>query len=181
MASTATAIDVMIEIPTGSRNKYEYDHENHVIRLDRRLSTATAYPADYGFVPDTLSKDGDPLDALVLVADPTFPGCVVRARIIGVFFMRDEAGPDAKLLTVLEHDPQWDNAHDIGDLPKHLLNEIEHFFSIYKDLEPEKHTEVIGFEGRAAALAELESCREAFLAHAGEHVGKDRRARRRTP
>jgi inorganic pyrophosphatase len=177
MASSTTAIDVMIEIPTGSRNKYEYDHENHVIRLDRRLFTATAYPADYGFVPDTLSKD--PLDALVLVADPTFPGCMVRARIIGVFFMRDEAGPDAKLLTVLEHDPQWDNAHDIGDLPKHLLNEIEHFFSIYKDLEPEKHTEVIGFEGREAALAELQSCREAFVAHAGEHVGKDRRSARR--
>jgi len=89
MAPATTAIDVMIEIPTGSRNKYEYDHENHVIRLDRRLFTATAYPADYGFVPDTLSKDGDPLDALVLVADPTFPGCVVRARILGVFFMRD--------------------------------------------------------------------------------------------
>jgi inorganic pyrophosphatase len=166
MAPATTAIDVMIEIPTGSRNKYEYDHENHVIRLDRRLFTATAYPADYGFVPDTLSKDGDPLDALVLVADPTFPGCVVRARILGVFFMRDEAGLDAKLLTVLEHDPQWDLAEDIGDLPRHLLNEIEHFFSIYKDLEPEKHTEVMGFEGRDAALRELEACREAFRAHA---------------
>jgi inorganic pyrophosphatase len=113
-------------------------------------------------VPDTLSKDGDPLDALVLVADPTFPGCVVRARILGVFFMRDEAGLDAKLLTVLEHDPQWDQADDIGDLPTHLLNEIEHFFSIYKDLEPEKSTEVMGFEGRAAALKELDGCRVAF-------------------
>jgi inorganic pyrophosphatase len=160
--SSTTAVDIVIEIPTGSRNKYEYDHENHVIRLDRRLFTATTYPADYGFVPDTLSKDGDPLDALVLVADPTFPGCVVRARILGVFFMRDEAGLDAKLLTVLEHDPQWDNANDIGDLPTHLLNEIEHFFSIYKDLEPEKHTEVMGFEDRAAALKELDACREAF-------------------
>jgi inorganic pyrophosphatase len=165
-------IDVMIEIPTGSRNKYEYDHENHVIRLDRRLFTATTYPADYGFVPDTLSNDGDPLDALVLVADPTFPGCMVRARILGVFFMRDEAGLDAKLVTVLEHDPQWDNANDIDDLPKHLLNEIEHFFSIYKDLEPEKHTEVRGFEGRDAAMSELASCREAWRTL----VRKDRRA-----
>jgi inorganic pyrophosphatase len=162
--SSTTAVDVVIEIPTGSRNKYEYDHENHVIRLDRRLFTATTYPADYGFVPDTLSKDGDPLDALVLVADPTFPGCVVRARILGVFLMRDEAGLDAKLLTVLEHDPQWDGAEDIGDLPKHLLNEIEHFFSIYKDLEPEKHTEVMGFDDRAGALRELAACREAFEA-----------------
>lgn len=168
----STVIDVMIEIPTGSRNKYEYDHENHVIRLDRRLFTATTYPADYGFVPDTLSNDGDPLDALVLVADPTFPGCMVRARILGVFFMRDEAGLDAKLMTVLEHDPQWDNANDITDLPKHLLNEIEHFFSIYKDLEPEKHTEVQGFEGREAAMKELESCRAAWRSL----VRKDRRA-----
>jgi inorganic pyrophosphatase len=162
--ASTTAIDVVIEIPTGSRNKYEYDHENHVIRLDRRLFTATTYPADYGFVPDTLSKDGDPLDALVLVADPTFPGCVVRARVLGVFFMRDEAGLDAKLLTVLEHDPQWDGANDIADLPQHLLNEIEHFFSIYKDLEPEKHTEVMGFADKSAALKELEACLEAFAA-----------------
>jgi inorganic pyrophosphatase len=161
-------VDVMIEIPTGSRNKYEYDHEAHVIRLDRRLFTATAYPADYGFVPQTLSDDGDPLDALVLVADPTFPGCMVRARIIGVFFMRDEAGLDAKLLTVLEHDPQWDTAHDIEDLPPHLLNEIEHFFSIYKDLEPGKSTDVRGFENREAALKELEASRQAYRAHAGE-------------
>jgi inorganic pyrophosphatase len=163
MSGSKTAdVDVFIEIPTGCRNKYEYDHQSHVIRLDRRLFTATSYPADYGFVPDTLSNDGDPLDALVLVADPTFPGCVVRARILGVFYMRDEAGSDAKLITVLEHDPQWDDAHDIGDVRPHLLNEIEHFFSIYKDLEPEKSVEVMGFEDRASALRELESCRAAY-------------------
>ncbi|HWE66568.1 MAG TPA: inorganic diphosphatase [Acidimicrobiales bacterium] len=166
MSETTADIDVFIEIPTGCRNKYEYDHESHVIRLDRRLFTATSYPADYGFVPDTLSDDGDPLDALVLVADPTFPGCVVRARILGVFFMRDEAGLDAKLITVLEHDPQWDDARDIGDVRPHLLNEIEHFFSIYKDLEPGKSTDVRGFENRAAALAELESSRAAYAASA---------------
>jgi len=163
-----TVIDVFIEIPTGSRNKYEYDHEDHVIRLDRRLFTATAYPADYGFVPDTLSDDGDPLDALVLVADPTFPGCVVRARVLGVFFMRDEAGLDAKLICVLEHDPQWDDAHDIEDIRPHLLNEIEHFFSIYKDLEPGKSTDTRGFEGREAALKELAESQEAFRQAAGE-------------
>jgi inorganic pyrophosphatase len=158
----SSGIDVVIEFPTGRRDKYEYDHEHHVIRLDRRLFTATTYPADYGFVPDTLSDDGDPLDALVLVTDPTFPGCVVRVRILGVFFMRDEAGLDAKLITVLVHDPQWDQATDIADIPRHLLNEIGHFFSIYKDLEPEKHTEVMGFDDRVAALRELEACREAF-------------------
>jgi inorganic pyrophosphatase len=162
-------IDVVIEIPTGSRNKYEYDHEAHVIRLDRRLFTATTYPADYGFVDHTLSNDGDPLDALVLVTDPTFPGCVVRVRILGVFFMRDEAGTDAKLICVLEHDPQWDGATDIHDVPTHLRNEIEHFFSIYKDLEPEKHSEVLGFEGREKALAELAASREAYRVHNEAH------------
>ncbi len=158
------AIDVVIEIPTGSRNKYEYDHEKHVIRLDRRLFTATTYPADYGFVPDTLAGDGDPLDALVLVADPTFPGCVVRARILGMFSMCDEKGVDAKLICVLEHDPQWDGAHDIDDVPEHLRNEIAHFFSIYKDLEPEKSVEVQGFAVRAKALEELEHCQIAYRA-----------------
>jgi inorganic pyrophosphatase len=154
-------VEVMIEIPTGSRNKYEYDHDQHVIRLDRRLFTATTYPADYGFVPDTLAGDGDPLDVLVLVADPTFPGCMLRVRILGMFSMRDEKGVDAKLICVLAHDPQWDNARDIDDVPEHLRNEIAHFFSIYKDLEPEKSVEVQGFADRAAALAELDSCRAA--------------------
>jgi inorganic pyrophosphatase len=163
---SSEAIDVVIEIPTGSRNKYEYDHEKHVIRLDRRLFTATTYPADYGFVPDTLAGDGDPLDVLVLVTDPTFPGCLVRVRILGVFFMRDEAGIDAKLISVLAHDPQWDEAVDIEDVPSHLRNEIAHFFSIYKDLEPGKSVSVEGFDNREAGLRELESCREAYRATA---------------
>ncbi len=163
-ADSDEAIDVVIEIPTGSRNKYEYDHVQHVIRLDRRLFTATTYPADYGFVPETLAGDGDPLDALALVADPTFPGCVVRVRILGMFSMRDEKGVDAKLICVLEHDPQWDGAKDIGDVPEHLRNEIAHFFSIYKDLEPEKSTEVQGFadrggrSGRAGVLPDRLPC-----------------------
>ena len=164
MSGSDRAIDVVIEIPTGSRNKYEYDHETHMIRLDRRLFTATTYPADYGFVPDTLAGDGDPLDVLVLVADPTFPGCMVRVRILGMFSMRDEKGVDAKLIAVLEHDPQWDEARDIEDVPLHLRNEIAHFFSIYNDLEPEKSTEVQGFSGREDALAELETARHAHRA-----------------
>src|ERR1700728_2085581 len=164
MSDTPAVVDVLVKIPTGSRNKYEYDHENHVIRLDRRLFTATTYPADYGFVPDTLAGDGDPLDVLVLVADPTFPGCVVRVRILGMFSMRDEKGVDAKLIAVLEHDPQWDGAHEITDVPEHLRNEIAHFFSIYKDLEPEKSVEVQGFADRVAALAELDLCQIAYRA-----------------
>ncbi len=155
-----TAIDVVVEIPAGSRNKYEYDHERHVIRLDRRLFTATAYPTDYGFVPETLALDGDPLDALVLLADPTFPGCWVRARVLGVFWMHDEKGPDAKLLTVLERDPNWDHVVDLDGLPDHLLAEIEHFFAIYKDLEPGRSSTVGGFDGLGAAMRELAECRE---------------------
>lgn len=159
-------IDVIVEIPAGSRNKYEYDHDRHVIRLDRRLATATTYPADYGFVPDTLALDGDPLDALVILDDPTFPGCLVRVRVVGVFFMNDEAGPDAKLLTVLEHDPIRTETNDVSDLPSHLLDEIAHFFTVYKALEPGKETQAIGFEGRDAALEELRASGERFRARA---------------
>ena len=110
--------DVVIEIPRGSRNKYEYDHERHVIRLDRRLFSATVYPADYGFVPDTLALDGDPLDVLVLLEDPTFPGCWVEVRAVGVFWMEDEKGPDAKILCVPQHDPIYEDVHDLSELPR---------------------------------------------------------------
>jgi inorganic pyrophosphatase len=164
VATPEEVIDVIVEIPAGSRNKYEYDHERHLIRLDRRLGTAMTYPADYGFVPETLALDGDPLDALVLLDDPTFPGCLVRVRVIGVFQMKDEAGPDAKLLTVLEHDPMRTDTHDVSDLPSHFLDEIAHFFSAYKALEPGKSTQTIGFEGRDAALEELRASRDRFRA-----------------
>ena len=150
-------IEVVIEIPRGSRNKYEYDHERHVMRLDRRLFTATTYPADYGFIPDTLAGDGDPLDALVLLEDPTFPGCWVQARPVALMWMQDEAGPDAKIICVVGDDPRWDHVQDIGDLPEHLRQEIEHFFTIYKALEPGKWADVRGFEGAAEAKAEIAS------------------------
>lgn len=167
MSREEAEVDVVVEIPAGCRNKYEYDHERHVIRLDRRLATSTTYPADYGFVPDTAALDGDPLDALVILDDPTFPGCLVRVRVVGLFLMRDEKGPDAKLLTVLAHDPSRDDTHEVTDLSPHLLDEIEHFFTVYKQLEPGKVTETIGFAGREAALEELRSCRERFAADGG--------------
>jgi inorganic pyrophosphatase len=160
-------LDVIIEIPTGSRNKYEIDHETGVIRLDRRLFTATRYPSDYGFVPDTLSEDGDPLDALVIIDDPTFPGCWVTARILGVFFMVDEAGPDAKLICVVDGDPKRQHLNEVNELPQHTLDEIAHFFKIYKDLEPGKSSQPGYFEGHDAALAELKACRERFVATGG--------------
>ena len=151
--------DVVIEIPRGSRNKYEYDHEQHVIRLDRRLFSATVYPADYGFVPDTLAGDGDPLDVLVLLEDPTFPGCHVRVRAIGVFWMEDEQGPDAKILCVPAHDPAYDDVSELTQLRPALLDEIEHFFDVYKMLEPGKASATRGYEGREAALREIAASR----------------------
>src|SRR5882724_9085800 len=113
---TAMEFDVLIEIPRGSRNKYEVDHDSGLIRLDRTLFTATTYPADYGFIPDTLGEDGDPLDALVLLEDPTFPGIWVEAKPVGLLWMADEAGPDAKILCVPPTDPRWKGVEDLRDL-----------------------------------------------------------------
>ncbi|MDY7105837.1 MAG: inorganic diphosphatase [Actinomycetota bacterium] len=144
-------IEVVVEIPKGSRNKYEIDHDTHQVWLDRHLFTATRYPADYGFVPETLAEDGDPLDALVLLEEPTFCGCHILARPIGVFWMRDEKGPDAKILCVPANDPRWDRLRDMDDVPDHLLEEIRHFFEVYKALEPRKHSEVKEWDGRTAA------------------------------
>jgi inorganic pyrophosphatase len=149
-------IDVVVEIPRGSRNKYEYDHEQHVLRLDRRLFSATVYPADYGFIPDTLGEDGDPLDALVLLEEPTFPGCWITARPVGVFWMTDDKGPDAKIVCVPAQDPRWGDVNDIEDVPELLRAEIEHFFEVYKMLEPGKHTNTRGYEGTDAAWTEIE-------------------------
>jgi inorganic pyrophosphatase len=161
-------LDVFVEIPRGSRNKYEYDHDKHVFRLDRRLFSATVYPADYGFIPDTLGEDGDPLDALVLLEDPTFPGCLVRARPVAVFWMEDDKGPDAKILCVPDGDPRWEMVADVEDVPKMLLAEIEHFFDVYKMLEPGKHSTTRGFEGTAAAWQEIE---EAYARETNRSVG----------
>jgi len=160
----ATAVEVVIEVPRGSRNKYEFDHDRHVLHLDRRLFSATVYPADYGFVPDTLAEDGDPLDALVLLEEPVFPGCWVSARPIGIFWMEDENGPDAKIICVPLGDPRWDQVRDLDDMASHLRSEIHHFFDVYKALEPGKSTSTTGFEGREAALGEIAASR-ARLGH----------------
>jgi len=157
-------IEVFVEIPRGCRNKYEYDPEAGVIRLDRRLFTATTYPADYGFIPETLAEDGDPLDAMVLLDDPTFPGCRVTARPVGIFWMVDDKGPDAKVLCVPAGDPRWEAVADIADLPGYLMAEIKHFFDVYKVLEPQKHSHVRGWEGVDAALGEIEACRVRYRA-----------------
>ena len=154
--------DVLIEIPRGSRNKYEVDHDSGLIRLDRTLFTSTVYPADYGFVPDTLGEDGDPLDALVLLPESVFPGCIIEARPVAMFQMTDEAGGDDKLLCVPAGDVRWDHIQDIGDVPTFELEAIKHFFVHYKDLEPGKYVKAADWVGRDKAEAELQASIERF-------------------
>ena len=164
--------DVLIEIPRGSRNKYEVDHHSGRMRLDRTLFTATQYPADYGYIEDTLGEDGDPLDALVLLpGDPLYPGVLVRCRTIGMFRMTDEKGGDDKVLCV-PCDPRFDDIQDVHDVPDWDLDEIKHFFERYKDLEPGKWVKAEGWEDRAAAERELEASIERFAAE-GEHSPAD--------
>jgi inorganic pyrophosphatase len=153
--------DVLIEIPRGSRNKYEVDHHTGRIRLDRTLFTSTQYPADYGYIDGTLGLDGDPLDALVIIeGDPLFPGVLVRCRAIGMFRMTDEKGPDDKVLCVPNTDPRLEHLRDIHHLPEFDRLEIQHFFEVYKDLEPGKSVEGATWVGRAEAEAELERARQ---------------------
>ncbi len=154
---------VMIEIPKGSRNKYEYDKERRVIRFDRMLFSAVHYPSDYGYIPDTLAQDGDPLDALVLVWEPTFPGCLIDTKPVGLFKMWDEKGPDEKILCVPLFDPLWNHLEKLADVPPHLLKEIEHFFKVYKELE-EKKVGVEGWEDREAAMRIIREAHERFRA-----------------
>ena len=151
--------DVTVEIPKGQRNKYELDHETGRIRLDRMLFTSTRYPSDYGFIENTLADDGDPLDALVLLEEPTFPGCVILCRAIGMFRMRDEKGADDKVLCVVATDPRMAHYQDIDDVEEFDLLEIQHFFEVYKELEPGKSVEGFSWVGRAGAEAQVEACR----------------------
>ncbi|WP_339647946.1 inorganic diphosphatase, partial [uncultured Salegentibacter sp.] len=132
------SFDVLIEIPKGSRNKYEYDFELKKVRYDRMIFSSMMYPADYGFIPNTLAQDSDPLDVLVLVSEPTFPGVVMEVKPIGVFHMADEKGPDEKIICVPVSDPIWNRLNDLNELNGHMVKEIEHFFKVYKDLEKKK-------------------------------------------
>jgi inorganic pyrophosphatase len=149
---------VFVEVPMGSRNKYEVDAATGQVVLDRRLFTSMSYPADYGFIEGTLGDDGDPLDALVLIGEPTFPGCRIRGRVVGVFNMTDEKGSDEKIILVPLRDPAWLRVHDIHDIQPEFRDEIEHFFQVYKDLEDAK-TETRGFGNRADAERVIEEAR----------------------
>jgi inorganic pyrophosphatase len=158
---TDAPLSCIVEIPKGSRNKYEYDHESHAIKLDRFLFSSVVYPTDYGFFPDTLSQDGDPLDAMVCVSEPTFPGCLIEVKAIALFRMEDDAGIDDKVLCVPLQDPGWNKLETLEDLSEQLRDEIAHFFSIYKNLE-KKAVRVDGWYSREDALEEIEASRRRF-------------------
>jgi|TARA_B110000908_G_scaffold132228_1_gene155652 inorganic pyrophosphatase len=156
-AKEKKTFDVLIEIPKGSRNKYEYDFELKKIRFDRMLFSSMMYPADYGFIPETLALDGDPLDVLVLGGEPTFPMCVVEVKPIGVFHMADEKGPDEKVICVPVSDPIWNTLNDLSDMNPHQIKEIEHFFQVYKDLE-KKRVDVGGWGNADEAYDIVDKC-----------------------
>ena len=160
--------DVTVEIPKGERNKYELDHKTHRLRLDRTLFTSMQYPADYGFIDNSLGLDTDPLDALVILPFPTFPGCVIECRAIGMFQMTDDAGGDDKVLCVPAKDPRQAHLQDISDVSDFDLGEIQHFFESYKALEPGKYVEEGSkWLGREEAEKEIAESFERFKANGG--------------
>jgi len=167
--------DVLIEIPGGSRNKYEVDHESGRLRLDRMLFTATRYPRDYGYIENTLGLDGDPLDAMVLIEEPTFPGVLIRCRAIGMFRMTDEAGGDDKILCVPANDVRKNHLQDLDDIPVYERQEIQHFFEIYKDLEPGKSVEGATWANREEAEIEIQASFERYVPHTAKDVIANRR------
>jgi inorganic pyrophosphatase len=150
-------VTAVIEIPSGSRNKYELDKITGQLKLDRVLYSAVQYPGDYGFIPGTLAEDGDPLDVLVLINEPTFPGCLITVRPVGVLHMLDRGDPDEKILAVPSEDPYHQEYFDIADLPQHYLREVQHFFSVYKDLEG-KRVEMGEWDKSVAAMETIQDC-----------------------
>ena len=159
VVSEETPLYCMVEIPKGSRNKYEWDEGLNAIRFDRFLFSSVVYPLDYGMIPETLAEDGDPLDAMVAVSEPTFPGCVIPVKPIALFKMRDEKGVDDKVICVPFQDPNWNHAERLEDLPEQLRDEISHFFAVYKTLE-QKAVEVDGWYSREDALKVIEEAQQ---------------------
>jgi inorganic pyrophosphatase len=171
MASASTSeqpLVCVVEIPKGGRNKYEYDPQLGGIKFDRLLMSAATYPTDYGYLRGTLGLDGDPLDALVCLYEPTFPGCLIPVKPLGMFKMRDEKGIDDKVICVPLHDPYWNTYEELEQLPLPLREEIEQFFSIYKQLEPGKAVDISGWCSRAEAVREID---QAFARLAAQSHG----------
>jgi inorganic pyrophosphatase len=153
--------DVIVEIPKGERNKYEFDKNQNKIRLDRVLHSPIGYPADYGYIPNTLALDGDPLDVLILLTSPTLPGCLIKVKPIGVLFMIDNNENDEKIICVSNTDPNYNHFNNISDIPKHTKKEIEHFFNIYKYLEG-KQTKVKKWGEMKEAIKIYKHCIEKY-------------------
>ncbi len=158
----------IVEIPKGSRNKYEYDPDYGGIKFDRFVSASVVYPTDYGFIPDTLARDGDALDALVCLSEPTFPGCIVPVKPIGIFEMEDEKGIDDTVVCVPCNDPGWNQLAQVEDLPDQLRKEISHFFAVYKDLDPDRESDVKGWGDKQDALRTIEEARQRFRSESRE-------------
>jgi inorganic pyrophosphatase len=155
-------INAVIEIPKGSSNKYEFDKDMNVFRLDRTLYSPVHYPGAYGFIPQTHSEDGDPLDIVVMVEGATFPGCLIEVRPLGVLVMRDDAGLDHKILAVPVNDPRMRDVHGLQHLPSHYLAEVDYFFNIYKDLEGKK-SDTYGWEDRLVAYKVINECVQRYV------------------
>ena len=160
-------VNAVIEIPFGQKNKYEYDKKLHVFRLDRSLYSSVFYPGDYGFLPSTLAADGDPLDVLVLVDDPSFPGCLIEVRPVGVLEMIDQGVKDEKILAVPRNNPRYEGVHNYTQIYPHVMKEISHFFSVYKDLEG-KRTQMLGWKDATAARAVIIGSAKRFKEHTAE-------------
>lgn len=157
------SINVIVEIPKGSKNKYEYKEDIDAIVLDRVLHSPFFYPADYGFIPQTRSEDGDALDILVLIKQPTFPGCILKARPVGLIDMEDEKGKDYKIIAVAENDPYYNNVYNLDQVNEHLREEIRHFFQAYKELEKNKSTKFIGWQDKEKAYQIIDLANKIFL------------------
>ena len=157
-------IEAIIEIPMGTKNKYEIDKKRNRIKLDRVLYSQMTYPAEYGYIEHTLAEDNDPLDILVIASTKTFPGCIVDARVIGYLDMMDNDEKDHKIIGVMDADPRFSHIHEIGDIQEHLLREIKHFFKTYKDLQQNKKVEVFDFHGKKEAVELIEDCIKRFKA-----------------
>ena len=154
-------VNAVVEIPYGSRVKYEIDHVTSLVKVDRVLYSPIHYPAEYGFIPHTLAPDGDPCDILVLIVGATYPGVIIEARPIGILRMKDDKGQDDKILSVAATDPNYGHVETLADLPPHLLREVEHFFQTYKNLES-KDVVSGGWQGKDEALAFIEECTKAY-------------------
>lgn len=162
------AVNAVVEIPLGGVNKYEFDKTLHVFRLDRNLHSPVHYPGDYGFIPQTLAEDGDPLDILVLCDSPTFPGCVYEARVLGLFEMIDQGVPDEKVIACASNNPRFKGIESYLEVPPHILREIAHFFSVYKDLEG-KRTRAVGWQSPGEAMDMITSCHRRYLEKHSDH------------